>query len=48
MIKVIQTDDETQGQVITLESNDNEVGKTIDFGRVKYHLNHNFLVQYNA
>ena len=34
-IKVVQTDDETQGEVITLESDNNEVGKTIDFGRVK-------------
>ena len=34
-VKVIQTDDETQGEVITLESDNNEVGKTIDFGRVK-------------
>ena len=34
-VKVVQTDDETQGQVISLESNDNTIGKTIDFGRVK-------------
>ena len=33
-IKVIQTEDESQGEIITLESDDNELGKNIDFGRV--------------
>jgi hypothetical protein len=33
-IKVIQGEDESQGEVITLESDDNELGKNIDFGRV--------------
>ena len=34
-VKVIQTEDESQGEVIELRTEDNELGKTIDFGRVK-------------
>ena len=34
-VKVIQTEDESQGEVVELRTEDNELGKTIDFGRVK-------------
>ncbi len=34
-VKVIQTEDESQGEIIELKTEDNELGKTIDFGRVK-------------